>query len=287
MTEDPKAGAEDTSVETPGTVDEPKLAIEFAEPETVTAEPTVNDGEGAGAVEPQPQQIFGKYATIEDAEKAYQEAQRKMHEATQEASAWRQVVQQTPQPGYGHPPPPDPGQMDEAFREQWENSPYMTMQAAIQSAIQSSQQASMNQQSQTMQMVEQLGANPEYADVKDAVLQKLPYNPRADIEKLFMQEKLAKVQRDFAVKKEDLSAIEGKKTRMHVEAQGAGRVGTEKLTIQISAAEREAAKKLGLNEDDIVNAMKRKMAYSGKVDKFGRPDMERTIADFQTVGEKK
>lgn len=37
--------------------------------------------------------FFGKYKTIEDAESAYKEGERKMHEATQQAAQWKEIAE--------------------------------------------------------------------------------------------------------------------------------------------------------------------------------------------------
>ena len=74
--------------------------------------------EGTPQAQPAPAQplIAGKFRTPEEAAKAYEEAQRMMHEKAQEAATYRKMLEEQaarPQPAY-QPPPVDIG---EKFRE--------------------------------------------------------------------------------------------------------------------------------------------------------------------------
>lgn len=58
-----------------------------------TPNPTPQGGDGDGGKE---KLFFGKYRTLEDAEVAFKEGERRMHEATQQAAQWKEIAERVP-----------------------------------------------------------------------------------------------------------------------------------------------------------------------------------------------
>ena len=58
-----------------------------------TPNPTPQGGDGDSGKE---KLFFGKYKTLEDAEVAFKEGERRMHEATQQAAQWKEIAERAP-----------------------------------------------------------------------------------------------------------------------------------------------------------------------------------------------
>lgn len=65
----------------------------MADGQTNTPQPTPQGGSDEGGKE---KLFFGKYKSLEDAEVALKESERRMHEATQQAAQWKEIAERAP-----------------------------------------------------------------------------------------------------------------------------------------------------------------------------------------------
>jgi hypothetical protein len=179
----------DTSEVTP---QEP--AVEIVD--TSTSEPE-GGIQAPAPTEPQTQElILGKYASVEDLANAHQEAERKMHEATQEASRYREQFEQSrsaPPPHY--PAQPNTEEMNEKFRQSLENQPFETLVALADQRAEAKFQnyiaAKEERDKETYRQFREFSSKEGYGDVADSVAKDLPFaKPANAVEASFMRERI-------------------------------------------------------------------------------------------------
>ena len=139
--------------------------------------------------------IAGKFRTPEEAAKAYEEAQRMMHEKAQEAATYRKMLEERqaqPTPAYQAP------QVDigEKFRERLAEDPFGTLTSMIDFRA---KQMLENQQAQQRALVQQyqaLASRPEYASVAQEAAAELPFanKPIDPVEAIFIKKRLAQLE---------------------------------------------------------------------------------------------
>jgi hypothetical protein len=154
----------------------------------------------AAAPEPQaapPALIFGKYRTIEDAEKAYAEAQRAMHEKSQEAATYRKVLdERQAAPVTPHPAPP-PVDFDGQFRERLAENPAATIFEMTKYAAKQMIDEQQRTQRELVRKYQSFASRPEYASVAQEVAAQLPFaqeNPIDPVEGSFLRARIAQLE---------------------------------------------------------------------------------------------
>ena len=154
-------------------------------------------------VAPAPQEdkqplYFGKFRSLEDAEKAYSEAQRTMHEKAQEAATYRKMLDETRQapPTPAYPQQHVPQDFDDRFREQLANNPGQTLFGMIRHVAGEMIKERDNANLETVKKFQTFSSRPEFADVAPEVAADLPFanQPIDPVEGLFLRRKIAKLE---------------------------------------------------------------------------------------------
>lgn len=229
----PELDAADTAAQGQPTPEQAEL---FEIADTPAAAPEATEGTATGTVSPtQPETlIFGKYRSIEEAEGAYKEAQRKMHEEAQARARYERILaeRQTATPPQ---PPIDPASFEEKFRERLADNPAETMASFVNFILQKNQAEQMQRQQAMMQRFQQFATNPEYADVAQDVAQQLPFSagePIDPVEATFLRASNARM-------RQMLMAQRGApQTPPFVESGRGSRQDAEKLTLELEDAAR-------------------------------------------------
>lgn len=184
---------EDTA-SAPPQVDPQQMEIEIVD--TVAAAPEV---EQQAPPAPAPL-IAGKFRTIEEAEKAYSEAQRAMHEKAQEAATYRKMLdeprQAQPAPAYSAAP----SDYEEKIREKLAESPGATIFDMARFAARQIMDEQQRAQRETVKKYQSFASRPEFADVAQEVAAELPFadQPIDPIEGMFLRKKLQKLEAQLA-----------------------------------------------------------------------------------------
>lgn len=152
----------------------------------------------APAAEPAapPALIFGKYRTVEDAEKAYSEAQRAMHEKSQEAATYRKMLDErasAPSPQAQAPPVDFDGQ----FRERLAENPAQTIFEMTKYAAKQMIEEREKGQRELVRKYQSYASRPEYASVAQEVAAQLPFaqeNPIDPVEGSFLRARIAQLE---------------------------------------------------------------------------------------------
>jgi len=155
----------------------------------------------AAVPEAPPALIFGKYRSLEDAEKAYSEAQRVMHERSQEAATYRKMLDERaappPTPAYQQPPV----DLDGQFRERLAENPGAVIFEAARFAANQIVQEREKSQREMVKKYQSYASQPGYADVAQQVASQLPFaneNPIDPVEGVFLRARLAKLEAQLA-----------------------------------------------------------------------------------------
>ena len=223
---------EGTPTDTSAPAPQDGLTIEFADADTQGAEPVGHDQGDAVAPEPQSITFAGKeYPSLAEAERAYQEAQRVMHERSEEAATYRKAIEsiQAPIPAPQMGQPGSNEALNDQFRSQLENDPWNTLQAFVRHNIQQEQAQAAQHQSAMMGEVQQYAQDPLYQDVAQDVMRQLPFTPEPNVENMFLRAKLQKMQDAMT---NGGAAAAAQAQRMHVES-GTSRQPDNTLRIQI------------------------------------------------------
>lgn len=154
-----------------------------------------------GQTQAQPAQAplyFGKYRTLEDAEKAYSEAQRQMHEKAKEASIYRQMVEE--RQAAPTPAPAPAVDFGEKFREKLADDPWGTLTSMMEFQVNRRLEAERANQLAQLKKYQEFSSRPEYADIATDVASQLPFaqQPIDPIEGAFLKAKLAKLESQLA-----------------------------------------------------------------------------------------
>ena len=163
--------------------------------------PTAPVAEAVAAPAANPPLYFGKYRTVEDAEKAYSEAQRAMHEKAQEAATYRKLLDEraaAPPPQYQQPPAVD---LDGKFRERLAENPAETIFEMTRFAAKQMIEEQTRAQRELVKKYQTYSSRPEYASVAQEVASQLPFaheQPIDPVEVAFMRAKLAKMEAAMA-----------------------------------------------------------------------------------------
>lgn len=250
MTDEPTAVAEDTPTAVPQEeTPEEGLTFEFADTPAEGPEAT---GQQEEASPEEQEKIFGKYTSMEEAERAFKESEQRMHQAAEEASVYKKalaVVQPTPAPHAQ----PDQEQIDEQFRGHLEQSPWQTLNTFVEHKWSELENQKTQQQSALMQEYNRYANDPMYADVAPQVMQSLALEQNPDVEKLFLRTKIANLQ-NGAASKAASSAAQGR--RMHVES-GSSRQAGGITRIEIDPDARRTQKAFGMSDAEFNELNKR------------------------------
>jgi hypothetical protein len=261
MTDEPTAQATDTSEPAPQETDGDTLQFEIAD--TPGAEPTVEPTGDA----PPPEKYFGKYDSMEDAERGFQEAQRAMHEKAEEAAAYRKALEavQTPaqQPQYAGQP--DRDTLNDQFRSHLESDPFNALTAHAKYVFQQEQEAVRQQQQALMGEVQKYSTDPNFQDVAADVMQRLPYEQNPNVESMFLRAKIAKMTQQQATQSTQAAA---QTQRMHVES-GAATSPSDVLRIEVDPDARRVQQAFRdddarFTDDNKVAAAVKQMGLGGK-----------------------
>lgn len=259
-TENPTAEAEDTPTAAPQEDAPTEPTFEFAD--TPTEGP---DATGQEEAVPPEEPIFGKYTSMEEAERAYKEAERMAHERAEEAATYRkalETVQPTPAAQY---PQPDQGQVDEQFRGHLEESPWQTLNMFVEHKWNELESRKSQTQSAMMQEYQKYASDPAFADVAPQVMQNLAMEQNPDVEKIFLRTKIAAMQNGATVKAASDAAL-GK--RMHVES-GSSRQPADTIRVEIDPEAKRMQKAFGMSDAEFQD-LNRRTAMAKMSGKTGR-----------------
>lgn len=170
------------------------------QPDAPIAEIEIVDTPVAPEVTPQAQPapaplIAGKFRTPEEAAKAYEEAQRMMHEKAQEAATYRKMLEEQaarPQPAY-QAPSVDIG---EKFRERLAEDPFGTLTSMIDFRAKQMMEQKEAAQRELVKKYQSFSSRPEYASVAQQVAAELPFanQPIDPVEGMFLRKRLEQLE---------------------------------------------------------------------------------------------
>lgn len=143
-----------------------------------------------------PALIFGKYRTLDDAEKAYSESQRAMHEKAQEAATYRKVLDERQAP-VATPHQAPPVDFDGQFRERLADNPAATIFEMTKYAAKQMIEEREQNQRELVRKYQSYASRPEYASVAQEVAAQLPFaqeNPVDPIEGTFLRARIAQLE---------------------------------------------------------------------------------------------
>jgi hypothetical protein len=242
------ANAEDTPTSTPqeeGTMP-PEPTFQFAD--------TSEDGPYAEADEAPPVKYFGKYDTVEEAERGYKEAEREMHQAKEEAAAYRKAIENISQiPAQGQQQPPDTEAMNEQLRGHLESNPFPTLMSLAKMAIQQEREVENQQKSRLMGEFKKFSSDPSYKDVAQEVWQSIQYDPAPNVEMAFLRAKISRLSNGQA---RQSASNEAMNQRMHVES-GRSAQPAETIRVELSPDARRVQGAFNMRNEDFVALNKR------------------------------
>ncbi|HEY5997963.1 MAG TPA: hypothetical protein VI078_01500 [bacterium] len=238
-------------------VDTPVVAPEVAAPAPAPAPPPL---------------IFGKYRTPEDAEKAYSEAQRAMHEAKTEAAKLREQLEQ--RAAYNPPPPAvEPvTNFEDKFREQLAENPGFTIYKMIHDQttrlLAQQQQANLGR----LKEFQSFSSRPEYADVSAEVAAELPFSSEP-MEMLFLRKRVAKLEAAGTQATREI-------TPPHVEAGNAARrAGANSLRVELEPDTAKARRAYGEDKTlELARLVAKQKAAGGDMRGMSIDDWEKANA---------
>lgn len=262
MTTNPKGSVEDTAMQAPQSDKGDGPIVEFAD----TPADAPETGERGPEAPPEPQMYFGKYTSMEEAEKAFKEAQRGFHEAKEEASVYRKAIEslQSQPQTQGNMPHTGMGNMDEInekFRSQLESDTWGTLSAFVRHVYNNERQAEAQRQNAMMGQYKQYASDPQFADVAADVMQQLAYEQNPNVEVAFLKAKLDRLQRGQAVQS---ATDQVNAQRNFVEPSRGRQSEAEVLRIEMDPEARRVQRAFGLSEDQY-----RELAKSTAMAKVG------------------
>jgi hypothetical protein len=247
--------------------------------------------------EPQTQElIFGKYSSMEEAEKAYREAEQKMHDASKEASIYRDQIESSRSTPPQYPAQPNTEEINERFRQSLESQPFETLVALAdqraEEKFRAYTEAKEREQQETFRRFRDFSDKDGYRDVADSVAKNLPFSEPADaVEASFLRERVRMLEE--RVKKgagagSTASALNQRRTFVEP--------GTGSGTADITRIEVDGdAKKFrsifpGMNDEQyrklVIDAARNKATREARLSRsmssaLSQAHDERTIADYE------
>jgi hypothetical protein len=267
----PEVHVDDTSGAAP-TNAEPQ--IQLVASDTPALEPdATTDGNASG--EPA-QKYFGKYNSMDEAEKGYTESQSAMHRANEEAAALRNALDviktQTPAPNQG---PPDQDAANDQFRAFAEQNPLAAIEFVADKMYQRRDAERTQAQSQMMGEYQKFAGDPNYSDVAGQVMQNLSLHqgtPNVELE--FLKAKVAHMQSNSATQQVTDAAMS---QRMHVES-GSSRQPDSTLRIELDPDANRVKDAFKMNDEEWVR-LNRNAALSQQGGQTGRKPV--TIDEYR------
>lgn len=245
MTDNKEVDAEDTSSSTPQEGSEEPM-FQLAD--------TSDDGPIADADDSPSELIFGKYKTMEEAERGYKEAEHMGLQAKEEVSTLSKAIQnfsQTPQ--MPQAPAPDNEAMNEQLRGHLETNPFPTLMSLAKMAIQQEKQVENQAKSQMMGEFKKFASDPAYQGVAQEVWQDLQFEDSPNVEMAFLRKKVSQLSNSQNTQS---TPDDPTNSRMFAET-GSGKPPVKGITVELSEDARRVQGAFGDSNEDFIALNKR------------------------------
>ena len=233
--------------------------------------------DAAAAPAAPPQTGFGKYNSLEDAEKGLKELERTMHEKAQEAATYRKLLDERA----AAPPTPQfqqaPADMDSQFRERLAENPGQVIFEMTQFAARKAIEEQQRTQRDMVKKYQSYASRPEYAGVAQEVAAQLPFaqeSPIDPVEGVFLRARLAKLEAQLAN-----GGVPRQVNPQFVEPGGASRrTGTNSMRVELDP---DTAKLRGLGNErmhDLARIVAKQKNAGGTMREMSIDDWEKANA---------